>query len=73
MGDTVGRSGAPVSNDMKESFVRWMAERTGRDPVDVIQSAGSVFEQIFTGIVEAYGQVAAEDIDPKHIHLFLVS
>jgi hypothetical protein len=72
MGDAAGQPVATIGDDMKESFVIWLAGRTGRTPVDVIQDAGAVLESFFTGIVEEYGAVTPEHIDPKFIDLFLV-
>ncbi len=73
MGDITGQPDAAIGDDMKASFLRWLAGRTGHDPVNIVQSAGGIFEGLFTDIVEEYGPVSSADLDPRHIHLFLVS
>ena len=73
MNDVAGRPEAAVGDDMKESFVIWLAGRTGLDPADIIQDAGPALESIFAGIAEEYGAVTPEQLDPKFIDLFLVS
>ena len=73
MGDVAGQPEATIGNEIKASFLQWLSDKTGRDPIDIIQAAGNVFETIFADIAEEYGPVASDDLDPRHIHLFLVS
>lgn len=73
MGDVTGRPQAAISDDMKEAFVLWLTGRTGSEPVEIVRSAGVFFDSVFAQIADEYGPVASEDLDPRHIHLFLVS
>ena len=73
MGDVTGQPDAIIGNEIKSSFLQWLSGRTGCEPVDIIRTAGTVLEAIFADIAEEYGPVASEDLDARHIHLFLVS
>ena len=57
---------------MKESFLKWLAERTGTKDFELSKSLGETFEKLFSEIEIEYGQVSLEDLDPRYIHLFLV-
>ena len=72
MGDVTGQPEAAIGNEIKEAFLRWFSDKTGRDPMDIIRSAGPLFQALFTDIGEEYGPVASDDLDPRHIHMFLV-
>ena len=57
---------------MKESFLKWVAERTGTNDFELSKSLGETFEKLFSEIEIEYGQVSSENLDPRYIHLFLV-
>ncbi len=57
---------------MKESFLKWLAERTKTSDFEISKNLGEVFENLFAEIEAEYGQVSSEDLDPRYIHLFLV-
>jgi hypothetical protein len=61
-----------IGRAMKKSFLKWLIERTGTSDVELSKSLGEVFEKLFSEIEMEYGQVSAEDLHPKYIHLFLV-
>jgi len=61
-----------IGQPMKESFLKWLAERTGINDFELSKSLGEVFENLFSEIEIEYGQVSSEDLDPRYIHLFLV-
>jgi hypothetical protein len=61
-----------IGQPMKESFLKWLAERTKTSDFEISQSLGDVFEKLFSEIEMEYGQVSSQDLDPRYIHLFLV-
>jgi len=61
-----------IGQPMKESFLKWLAERTGTSDFELSKSLGETFEKLFSEIEIEYGQVSSEDLDPRYIHLFLV-
>jgi len=61
-----------ISRPMKESFLKWLAERTGTNDFELSKSLGETFEKLFSEIEIEYGQVSLQDLDPRYIHLFLV-
>jgi hypothetical protein len=61
-----------ISRPMKESFLKWLAERTGINNFELSKSLGETFEKLFSEIEIEYGQVSLEDLDPRYIHLFMV-
>ena len=63
-----GKIGLP----MKESFLKWLADKTKTGDFEISKTLGEVFENLFTEIEAEYGQVSSEDLDPRYIHLFLV-
>ena len=63
-----GKIGLP----MKESFLKWLADKTKTSDFEISKTLGEVFENLFTEIEAEYGQVSSEDLDPRYIHLFLV-
>ncbi len=60
--------GLPV----KESFLKWLAERTKTSDFEISKTLGEVFENLFAEIEAEYGQVSSENLDPRYVHLFLV-
>ena len=67
--DTVS---AGVSNEMKTAFLNWLAEGSQQTPHEISSLLGTVLEGLFQQIAEEYGRVAADDLDPRHLYLFLV-
>jgi hypothetical protein len=61
-----------ISPRMKESFLKWLAQRTKTNSFEISKTLGEVFEILFAEIETEYGQVSSEDLDPRYIHLFLV-
>lgn len=62
-----------IKNIMKESFLSWLACRTGMTIYDVTQKAGKILEELFAEIESEYCEVSVKYLDAKYIHLFLVS
>jgi hypothetical protein len=40
---------------------------------EISQRLGQSFENLFTEIESEYGEVSLNDLDPRHIHLFLIT
>ena len=59
--------------EMKTSFLNWLAIETGLKDYEISDRLGQTFEDLFNEIESEYGQVAAADIDPRFVHLFLLS
>lgn len=57
---------------MKESFLSWVADRTGRTHHEITQKLGRTLENLFNEIESEYGAVSDRDLDPKYIRLFLI-
>ncbi len=70
-GDCAG-SGRRIGDDMKQSFLHWLAGKTGLSAFEISQQAGFLLEEMFAGLEAELGRVASEDLDPAYIHLFLV-
>ena len=61
-----------IDPGMKESFLKWLAERTNTSDFEISKILGEVFENLFTEVETEYGQVLTEDLDPRYISLFLI-
>ncbi|MDO9565179.1 MAG: DUF6178 family protein [Candidatus Desulfaltia sp.] len=61
-----------TSKSIKESFLKWVSEKTGLNPYEITQRLGQTLENLFNAIESEYGSVAKKDLDSKYIHLFLV-
>ncbi|MEW6672441.1 MAG: DUF6178 family protein [Thermodesulfobacteriota bacterium] len=62
-----------IQQSVKTSFLNWLAEETGRDITEISFRLGDSFEKLFGEIESEYGYVSEADLDPKYIHLFLLS
>ena len=62
-----------IPEDMKTAFLNWLAGETGLNDYEITDRLGQTFEDLFNEIESEYGQVAAADIDPRFVHLFLLS
>lgn len=67
-------TGAPrrIPDPMKTSFVQWLAHETGLKDFEITEKLGPIFEELFAEIEAEYGRVAAGDLDPRFVHLFLL-
>jgi hypothetical protein len=57
---------------MKTAFRDWLCRCTGLEAFDISERVGPTLERLFNHIEDEYGQVAAEDLDPRFVHLFLL-
>jgi len=67
-----GEKPLKIRRSMKESCLRWLAEQSGLGEYEISQSLGQVLEALFLELEDEYGQVAAEDLDPRFVYLFLL-
>lgn len=58
---------------MKESFLSWLSHKTGLSAYEISSETGHILERLFNEIEGEYGGVSTGDLDPRYIHLFLVS
>jgi len=56
---------------MKESFLKWLSEKTGLDPYDISRELGQTMENLFSEIESEYGSVSKKDLNAKYMHLFI--
>jgi hypothetical protein len=59
--------------EMKTAFLSWLAIETGLQDYEISERLGQTFEDLFNEIESEYGRVAAADIDPRFVHLFLLT
>ncbi len=57
---------------MKESFLSWLADRTGFANYDISLKLGHTLENLFGEVEGEYGEVSSKDFDPRYINLFLI-
>ena len=62
-----------TSPSKKELFLDWVSNKTGLVHYEISQRLGQSFENLFTEIESEYGEVSLNDLDPRHIHLFLIT
>jgi hypothetical protein len=58
---------------MKTAFLNWLSFETGLKDYEIADRLGKTFEDLFNELENEYGLVAAEQIDPRFVHLFLLS
>ncbi|MFC1885630.1 DUF6178 family protein [Thermodesulfobacteriota bacterium] len=61
-----------IKRSMKESFLKWICEKTDLDPSEVSDRVGKTLEAIFEEMESELGSVAPKDLDTRYIHLFLL-
>ena len=71
--DSDPRVAAKISAEMKTAFLNWLATETGLKDYEITDRLGQTFENLFNEIESEYGRVAATDIDPRFVHLFLIA
>jgi hypothetical protein len=61
-----------IPQAMKDRFLNWLAADTGLKDFELTERLGQILENLFEEIESELGRVAAEDIDPKYVQLFLL-
>jgi hypothetical protein len=69
VGQTVGK----IPLEMKTSFLNWLAKETALKDYEISDRLGQTFEDLFNEIESELGQITAANIDPRFVHLFLLS
>jgi hypothetical protein len=57
---------------MKNSFLKWLSAATGLEDFEITASVGQTFENLFIEIESEFGRIAAADLDPRYVQLFLL-
>ena len=58
---------------MKESFLSWLSDDTGLKDYEITDRLGNTLEDLFNEIEMEFGRVATKDLDPRYVHLFLLT
>lgn len=61
-----------IPGALKSDFLAWLSQNTGIQDYEISEKLGRVFEELFAEIESEYGRVAAKDLDPRFVHLFLL-
>jgi len=62
-----------IPQAMKSHFLNWLAADTGLKDFEITDRLGETFEDLFEEIESELGQVTAKELDPRYIHLFLLT
>ncbi|MGD8991206.1 MAG: DUF6178 family protein [Desulfobacterales bacterium] len=71
--ETGSQAARKIPDEMKIAFLNWLAAETGLKDYELTDRLGRTFEDLFNEIESEYGQVSAADINPRFVHLFLIS
>jgi hypothetical protein len=71
--DSGSEAAGKIPVEMKTAFLNWLSAETGLKDYEITDRLGHTFEDLFNEIESEYGQVATEEIDPRFVHLFLLS
>jgi hypothetical protein len=71
--DTDSDAARRIPVEMKTAFLNWLSAQTGLKDYEITDRLGQTFEDLFSEIESEYGRVAAAEIDPRFVHLFLLS
>jgi len=61
-----------IPDSMKTAFMHWLTQDTGLRDYEISENLGRIFEDLFGEIEAEYGRVAAQDLDPRFVQLFLL-
>jgi len=61
-----------IPREMKTDFLNWLAAETNLKDYEISERLGQTLEDLFNEIELEYGRVAANEIDPRFVHLFLL-
>jgi len=70
---SVSKPARKIPVEMKTAFLNWLSTETGLKDYEISKRLGQTFEDLFNEIESEYGLVATEEIDPRFVHLFLLS
>ncbi len=61
-----------IPQGMKNHFLDWLGAETGLRNFEITERLGQTFENLFADIESELGPIAARDLDPRYIQLFLL-
>jgi hypothetical protein len=62
-----------TSLSMKTSLLNWLSDKTGRTQLEISRNLAPALENLFNEIESEYGKISRNDLDPRLIHLFLIT
>jgi len=62
-----------IPDSVKADFLAWLSEETGLKDHELSVTLGGIFEDLFRELETEYGRVAAKDMDPRFVQLFLLT
>jgi hypothetical protein len=62
-----------IPQAMKNHFLDWLGAETGLRDFEITERLGQTFENLFADIENELGLIAARDLDPRYIQLFLLT
>jgi len=71
--DPDGKKLRRIPESMKDHFINWLAADTHLKNYEIAEKLGPVFEDLFKELEAEYGHVALRDLDPRYVHLFLLT
>jgi hypothetical protein len=71
--DSGSEPAGKIPVEMKTAFLNWLSAETGLKDYEITDRLGHTFEDLFNELESEYGQMAAEEIDPRFVHLFLLA
>ncbi len=71
--DPDSKQSRKIPVEMKSSFLNWLSSVTDLKDYEISERLGRTFEDLFDEIENEYAQVATAEIDPRFVHLFLLS
>jgi hypothetical protein len=71
--DPTGDSPRHIPQFMKNHFINWLAADTGLKDFEITGQLGRTLDHLFAEVESELGRVAAADLDPKYVQLFLLA
>lgn len=62
-----------IKESAKSDFLGWLSEMSAFSPEEISNNLGEALEHLFSEIASEYGEVSAESLDPRFVHLFMLS
>ncbi|WP_319523465.1 DUF6178 family protein [Breoghania sp.] len=61
-----------IADERKTEFLQWIAKQSGLSKTELADRLGWIFEALFDEIEQELAWVRAGNLDPRHVHLFLL-
>lgn len=61
-----------IGDEKRAEFLQWAAQASGRQPVDLSDRLGVVFQALFDEIEREMAPVRTGNLDPRYVRLFLI-